>query len=393
MNILLDYFFPITSIEPTPQAATGFLKQALVLVKVTGEVTPNVIVLCTSMSAVNAMTSSTDVRAEIQQLFNAGMNKVYVLPIDDIAGDLPDALDGHAEFFTILVSSDFDDSDVGQDVATPAVAAYLAVGDLTFTAKKAGLLGNEITIALVDDADLGEEYAHAVDKDIVVHMSDGNSTSQMIKDAIDDSISAAALVTVVIATGQESVPQDAAAEAPLAHGAAAIKTDGTGIQVGTFKGVVGVSSEDGDFEEDQAAISNRSVFHTNSTNKAKNMFYAFGKLLSNALNWRNQQYIPMPFADDIDTLGDANTLFDNKVNFVISDDEFGERLGLFAVGGKAIVAPYIKRNLQLDFQSAALTYISGNEPGYTKKEAALLEDELQKVIQHYIYRKWNSHGT
>jgi hypothetical protein len=31
MNILLDYFFPITSIEPTPQAATGFLKQALVV--------------------------------------------------------------------------------------------------------------------------------------------------------------------------------------------------------------------------------------------------------------------------------------------------------------------------------------------------------------------------
>jgi septum formation topological specificity factor MinE len=37
-------------------------------------------------------------------------------------------------------------------------------------------------------------------------------------------------------------------------------------------------------------------------------------------------------------------------------------------------------------QSAALSYISGNQPAYTKKEAALLEDELQKVIQSYIDR-------
>ena len=117
--------------------------------------------------------------------------------------------------------------------------------------------------------------------------------------------------------------------------------------------MVGVSSTDDDFLADQAVIANRAAFHTTASNDAKNMFHAFGKLLSNPLSWLNQQYIQMPVADDVDTLGESNTLFDDKISFVISDDEFGERLALFAAGGKAIVGPYIKKNLQIDMQSVA----------------------------------------
>jgi hypothetical protein len=168
---------------------------------------------------------------------------------------------------------------------------------------------------------------------------------------------------------------------------------GSGIVVGAFTGVVGVSSTDDDFLALQAAISNRAAFHTTSSNKAKNMFYAFGKMLSNSLSWRNQQYISMPVADDVDTLGEANSLFDDKVSFVISDDEFSNRLALFACGGKAIVAPYIIRNLEVDMQSAALSYVSGNQPSYSKKAAALLEDELQKVVDGYIERELIDAGT
>jgi hypothetical protein len=165
------------------------------------------------------------------------------------------------------------------------------------------------------------------------------------------------------------------------------------LDVGAFSGVVGVASTSDVTTAAQSVIQNRVAFHSTSTNKAKNMFYAFGKLLSNASNWRNQQYITMPFADDVDTLGEANSYFDDKTSFVISDSEFGNRLALFAAGGKAIVGPYIKRNLELDFQSRALSYISGNQPQYTKKQAALLEDELQKVIQSYIDREWIEEGT
>ena len=123
--------------------------------------------------------------------------------------------------------------------------------------------------------------------------------------------------------------------------------------------------------------------------------YAFGKLLSNASNWLNQQYITMPFDDGIDTLGDANSLFDDKVCFVLSDDEFGKRLALFAVGGKAIVCPYILKNLRIDLQSAALSWISGNQPQYTKKEAALLETRLQQDVinEDYIDRNLIEAGT
>jgi hypothetical protein len=265
MKILLDYFFPITSIDPTPAASTAFLKQVCIVVAPKVAVPTGVATLCTSMTAVGLLTDN----VEAQQLFDAGKSRVWVLPMSSLALATPLATYG-ANFFTVLISSDFSDANV------------------------------------------------------------------------------------------------------------------TAMTLGTFTGVVGVSSADDAFLAVQAAIANRAPFHTTTTNDAKNMFYAFGKLLANELAWRNQQYIPMPLADDVDTLGEAEALFEDRVNFVISDDEFGNRLGLFCAGGKAIVAPYIKKNLEIDMQSAALSYVSGNQPAYTLKEAALVQDELQKVIQGYI---------
>lgn len=275
MNILLDYFFPITSITPTPAASTAFLKQVLVVVKPKVGATEDTITLCTTTAAVAALTDNT----ESTQLFNAGMTRVYVVAVDALTG-LGTILEGHeSDFFTVLISSDFDDTEV-------------------------------------DARDLG-----------------------------------------------------------------------------AFAGVVGISSTDDTKNATRAAILNTCAFHATATNDAKNMFYAFGKLLSNSLNWLNQQYVTMPFADDVATLGEANALFDDKISFVISDSEFGERLSLFAAGGQAIVAPYIKRNLEIDLQSEALSYVSGNMPAYTKVQAALLEDELTKVMADYISRQWIEAGT
>ncbi len=279
-NILLDYLFPITTIEPTAEASTGFLKKVLVVAKPKdGGVTTGVITNCTTMTTVNTKVGAT-AAAEIQKLFDAGMAAVQVLPMDDL--DLATALEGHeSDFFTILISNaDFTDANVTDD-----------------------------------------------------------------------------------------------------------------LELGDFTGVVGVASTDDAYLATQAAIANRSAWHTTASNDGKNMFYAFGKLLSNASNWRNQQYISMPVADDVSTLGDAEALFDDRINFVISDDEFSNRLAFFVAGGKAIVAPYIKKNLEIDMQSEALSYISGNQPGYTKVQAALLEDELQKVIDEYIDSQWLEAGT
>lgn len=275
MNILLDYFFPITTIEPTPQANTSFLKQVLVVALAKDGQTKGVVTEHTSQTTIAVKTDNLDA----QQLLNAGMPKIYLLLVDTL--DLVAAAIAGKEndFYTILISSDYDDA---------ALAA---------------------------------------------------------------------------------------------------------LDVGQFKGVVGVSSATDATTEAQAILPNRIGFHATVTNKAKNLFYAVGKLLSNASSWRNQQYITMPFADDVNTVGKANGYFDEKVSFVIQDTQYGSRLALFAAGGKAIVAPYIKKNLEIDFQSAALTYISANQPQYTNKEAALIEDELQKVIDRYIEREWIEAGT
>lgn len=377
MNILLDYFFPITAIEPTAAASTGFLKQACLVVAPNGGGTAGVITECTTNAEVAVVTDNVDAA----QLFSAGMSKVFVLCADDL--DISSFLEGHeSDFFTVLISSDFVHGDVTASQATLTVN-----GDLTFTSVATGSGANDITIALVNDNGIsaGSETVVVTGTDIVINIDAGVSTATQIKAKFDASAAAVALASCAIVSGQGAETQAAAAEAPLAGG--------DGLFLGEFTGVTGVWSDNLAFLETQAAIANRCAFYATSTNKAKNMCYAFGKMLSNASSWKNQQYISMPLADDVDTLGEAESLFDDNVSFVISDDEFGERLALFAAGGKAIAAPYIKKNLEIDMQSAALSYISGNQPAYTVKQATLLQDTLQAVIDGYIEDQEIEAGT
>lgn len=392
MNILLDYFFPITAITPTPAASTAFLKQVC-LVVAPDSVPTGVITECTSMAQVTALTANT----EAQQLFNAGMSKVFILPMDDL--DLEAALEGHeSDFFTILISSDFADADIelAQASGNVTITDYadlvsgtddvVTVAGVAFTAQSgAATLGQ----ATFQAATGNTETAASLAAQINAHAT----TSALV-------LAEAALGVVTITALENGVAGNAITLAYTdndtnvgATVSGATLTGGAGLLLGAFTGVVGVSSVDDAFLADQAAIENRAAFHTTAGNKAKNMCYAFGKMLSNAVNWTNQQFITMPFADDVDTLGEANSLFDDKISFVISDDEFAERLSLFACGGKAIVAPYIKRNLEIEMQSKALSYVSGNQPAYTKVHAALLEDELQKVVASYIAKQWIEEGT
>jgi len=391
-KILLDYVFPISVIVPTPSASTAFLKQACVVAKPKTGQEGNVgnIYECTNMTQVAARTDNTNA----QQLFNAGMNKVYILLANnlDLTNYISDGAGG--DFYTLLISDDFSDSDISEVIGTPAVAAYLEQEEsdelaFTFKAQTPGTGGNSIHVEMIDDASAGDEWAHAdlETKVVTIHMEAGTSTAQQIKDAVDDSVSASSLIKIEIAEDQEDTAISALTDTALGNGAAAITSSDIGVQAGNWEGVIGVSSDDTEILSDHAAVENRVAFYGNSTNKAKNMFYAFGKLLSST-NWRNQQYVTMPFSDDIDELGEAESLFDDKVSFVISDSEFGKRLALFAVGGKAIVAPYILKNLRIDLQSRALQWISENQPQYTKKEAALLETRLQEDVinEDYVNR-------
>lgn len=396
MNILLDYVFPVTAITPTPAASTGFLKQVCLVVAPDTDVPTGVITACTTNAQIAALTENT----EGQQFLAAGMSKVYILPMDDL--NLADALEGQNDFYTLVISSDFDEADM-TTAAADGTVTITSYANLIDTAADTVTVEGVAFVAQAGAATLGTATFRAATSNEATATS---LAAQINAHAdLDGVVTAAAVGAVVTITAAESgwegndVDVSYTDGSPTTVGATLAGlvggklSGGAGIFPGTFSGVIGVSSDDSSFATAQAAIEKRCSFWTTSTNKAKNMCYAFGKLLSNALNWRNQQYITMPFADDTDTLGEAESLFDDKVSFVISDDEFGERLAMFAAGGKAIVAPYITRNLEIDMQSATLSYISGNQPQYTLSAATQLENKLKDVIQDYVDLQWITEGT
>lgn len=362
MKILLDYAFPITAITPIPEASTSFLKRVCLIVKPKGGVDPG-FYTCTSMSQVAAKTDNTNA----QQFFNAGMSKVILLCSSDLDVATEMATGTASSFFTLIVSDDFREK-----------YASLTLQDMVFEAKASGTGGNAITVALAD-TQTGDVAVVTVTGNAISVAVDASTTKKStVIAAVLAKVEAMALL------GSASVPEadedeavTAAGATNLTGGAAAV----TSIDVGTFKGVVGVSSIDDTFLTAQAIIENRCAFYGDP----RNMCYAFGKLLSTP-SWKNQQYIEMPYADDIDELGEAIDLFDKKISFVLVDDEFGNALALFAAGGKAITSAYILKNLMIDLQSRALTWLNLNQPDYTLTEATLLENDLtQKVlVEQYI---------
>lgn len=362
-KILLDYVFPITVIENIPQASTAFLKQVAVVVKVKAgqEAKIGVATLCTTMAQVSAITDNVD----CQQLFNAGMTRVFIIGADEL--DLTDVMVNESQkFFTLLISSDFVEADI------EASKALLKINKTTYTSKLSGKGGNDISVEYVAGATAGNEVVTVTTKKISVQIENGVSSQAQIKAKVIASVAAMALIDApVIDAGEDATVQAIFAEDNL--------VGGDGLAKGIFQGVVGFSCQDEDFAAEFAAVENQVGFYGLTANGAKSMFYAFGQLLS-SVGWNNQQYISMPHDESVVVLGDALGLFDNKVSFVINDDEFSKRLALFAVGGKAIVAPYIIKDLCINIQSRALTWIAANTPDYTKKQAALLETRLQQDV-------------
>lgn len=160
-------------------------------------------------------------------------------------------------------------------------------------------------------------------------------------------------------------------------------SDLTGFDAGDFNGVVGCSFADRASAKAFTVNANNVGFYDLADNASQNMFHAFGKLLS-ANSFKNQQYIEMPLSSNVNDINNAELLFEDSISFVLSSEEFGNRLALFASNRRAIVAPYVFEELTLKLQSKALQYIELNEPNYTEAEASLLEDSLQTVIDGYI---------
>lgn len=167
--------------------------------------------------------------------------------------------------------------------------------------------------------------------------------------------------------------------------------DLNGFDAGDFAGVVGWTVENREQAKSWGYGNSNVGFYDLDVNGSKNMYYAFGKLLS-ANNWKNQQYIEMPYGSGISSTNQAELMFEDSISFVLTSDEYKNRLALFASNRRAIVAPYVYEELTLKLQSKALQYISLNQPNYTEAEASLLEDALQGVVDGYVEQGILTHG-
>lgn len=398
MKILLDYVFPISVVASVPAASTAFLKQVLVIAKPKSGQEGNVgtIYTCTSMADVAERTDNDN----SQQLFDAGMTKVYLLLSDtlDVAEDI---VKGLGDFWTVLISDDFNDGDLEATAATGTVTitSYanlvdggddeITVAGVTFVAQAGAATLGEATFQA---ATSNEATAASLAAQINGHAVAG---SKVIATVDGDTVTITSKLTGKVGNTYSLAYSDEGTETVGATVSGATLTGGGGLSLGSFDGVVGYATADAEVAAEFGTAENRSGWFTSEANGAKNMFYAFGKLLSNLVNWSNQQYISMPANDEVETLGEANSLFDNRVCFVINDSEFGNRLGLFVAGGKAITAPYIAKNLRVDLQSRTLSWIAANQPTYTLTNAALLEQRLQEDVinSRYIATQWIEAGV
>lgn len=129
----------------------------------------------------------------------------------EIAADDQDAVDD--------AEQDVQDAQDALDALNPAVAAYVKIGDITFTAKTAGAAGNSIHIVLADTATAGSELASEMSGVITIAIEAGVSTAQQIVDALEADSASDALVSAAIDMGDENVAQAAASDTPLANGA------------------------------------------------------------------------------------------------------------------------------------------------------------------------------
>lgn len=383
-DLLLDYAFPIQAIEPLASPSAAYLKRVCVVAKPKSGQEENVgnIYQCLTMLEVAARTDNDNA----QQLFDAGLTQCYVLLADNL--DMVDPLSTENRFFTLLISDDFDKDDmtVAQAQGTATITNYanlvsgtddsVTVNGVTFTAQTGAVVEGEATFQAATSNDAtatslaAQINSHDDTKDDVIATVIGAVVTIKAKDAGSAGND----------IGLTYTDHDTNIGITLAGLSANKLSGGAGILVGSWKGAIHVSESNLAFLQAQAVITRRTAFFGSSTNGAKNMFFAAGSLLSSR-DWTNQQFIEMPFDDEIDTISEAENLFDSKISFVLHSEQYGNRLALYTNNRKAIVAPYIFEYFQLSMQGWGVSYIALNQPKYTIKEASLLQDYLQQKAQ------------
>ncbi len=161
------------------------------------------------------------------------------------------------------------------------------------------------------------------------------------------------------------------------------------LQLGGFKGVVAANFVSQAEAKTFAAKANHCAYNGD----IRNMFYAFGKLLSDN-TWNDQQAITLPVSDGVTTSALAESKFNDRVSFGLDSEQYGTRLAFLVAGGQAIRAPYVIEEIKINLQSEWLRYASVNKPNYTIVDAKLVQQDLQtRVMDQYINDGQIDYGT
>ena len=161
------------------------------------------------------------------------------------------------------------------------------------------------------------------------------------------------------------------------------------LKLGSFKGVVAYANK-GETAEEKEFLENFAKFGCAFAGTTYNMCHAFSMLLGGTA-WQNQQYIDMPNAG-YDNLGDAEYNYEKRISFVLND-EAKYYLAFFAVAGRAIIAPYVIKEITLKQQSKAFSWIAANQPTKTIVNAKLLQDRLNLIYTPYLEERLISAGS
>lgn len=360
---ILDYAFSVEVRTPIPQANTEFLRRVAVVAKPLSNYAGAGIELITNKNQIANFTANT----EIVELFNGGLQQCFLVLGEDLQ-DCESIIEANQDkFYSLAISSDF-----GNTPFLPTRGS-IKLTDVEFYSKASGVDTNEIELEIIDD---NAEGVTVTDKKIQVHIdiSGQSRTVADLKAQIENDLDANNLISVVDIDGVKLAPTLALTS--FTHGHDDFSS--------SFAGVIYSQSNNSAELETNAVKSNHVAFYGSDTHKAKNMMFIIGKFLS-ANEWSNEQYVEAPYDDGVILESVASNFQEKGISFIYSDAQIGLRLGFFAVGKRAIIAPYVIKQLTIDLQSRALTWINLNRPQYTQVWASRLQSNLDdQVIKKYI---------
>jgi len=114
----------------------------------------------------------------------------------------------------------------------------------------------------------------------------------------------------------------------------------------------------------------------------KNLSYALGSFLQNSNTYFSDiQYLNLPESE----LGsNYESYFSDKLTFAITDDIYGNVLGLIANAQNPLQQAYLSKMIVMTLQAKAYAYIATNHPHTYASDISLFESYLQKEIDKYV---------